>query len=99
MAEETALRADPRLAQLRRLLSQARVYAVPFPVAWSAATRAVLCQVRGLERDTLVRALCATEPAWRSAYEGQPFDRVDWALCELEGYATDGELDHLHPVA
>lgn len=51
MAEGTALCTDPRLARLRVLLSQARAMGVGFPVAWSAARRAVLAELRGLERD------------------------------------------------
>ena len=51
MAEGTALCTGPRLARLRVLLSQARAMGVGFPVAWSAARRAVLAELRGLERD------------------------------------------------
>jgi hypothetical protein len=99
MAEETAPPADPRLAMLRRLLSQARAMGVDFPVAWSAAGRAVLCQVHGVERDCYARALAATRSSWEAAYEGQPSGRVDGAISELHSYASDGELDHLSPVA
>jgi hypothetical protein len=95
VGEETVLGTNPRLAQLRLLLGQARAMGVDFPVAWPAARGAALRGLRGLERDCYARALAGTREAWRSAYEGQASGRVDWALCELQGYASDGELDTL----
>jgi hypothetical protein len=40
-------------------------------------------------------ALNATEETWRSSYLGAPSGRVDRAVAELEGFASDGELDGL----
>jgi hypothetical protein len=95
MAEETALPADPRLARLRVLLSQARACGVDFASAWPAARGAALRGLSRFDRETYSRALAGTEEAWRSAYEGTESSRVDWAVSELGAYASDGELASL----
>jgi hypothetical protein len=93
MAEETwALAADPQLAMLRRLLSQARAMGVPFDVAWSAARRAVLAGLTAHEHQDYRLALRATREAWQAAYEGQPSSRLDRLVVWLEAWVQDGEL-------
>ena len=49
------------------LLSQAGAMGVGFPVAWSAARRAVLAELRELERDCKTRVVCSEDLVlWRS---------------------------------
>jgi hypothetical protein len=97
--EETALCADSRLAQLRQHLAGARDHGAPFSEAWAAGQQLVLGGLAAHEGQDWRLALHATRGAREAAYQGQPSSRVDWAVAELEGYASDGELDHLRPVA
>ena len=99
MREETALRADPRLAQLRQHLAAARAQGQDFSEAWAAGQQLVLTGLRRHERHDWRLVLHGTREAWARAYEGQPSSRVDCAVAELEGYTTDCEDGHLHPLA
>ena len=99
MAEGTALRTDPRLAMLRKHLAGAPRAGEDFDVAWAGGRQLVLTGLTAHQRQDWGVALHATREAWARAYEGQPSTRLDWAATELEGFATDGELDRLHPVA
>jgi hypothetical protein len=56
----------------------------------------VLTGLTAHQRQDWGVALHATREAWARAYEDQPSSRVDWAVAELAGYASDGELGHRH---
>jgi hypothetical protein len=93
---------DPRLVALREQLAAARARGESFQVAWAAGLASIPRARIGRERmlrDGVIRALDATREHWERAYERAPAARVDRAVAELEGYATDGELAALRPVA
>jgi hypothetical protein len=99
VAEGTVLGTDPLLAKLRQHLTVARAQGQDFTEAWADGRRQLLGGLTRWEHGVYQAALASTREAWARAYERQPSDRVDWAVAELEGYASDGELDRLHPAA
>ena len=92
MREETALCADPRLAQLRQHLAVARAQGQDFSAAWGAGRQLALAGLGRHERASWRLALHATRDAWQAAYQRQPSSRLDNLVAWLEAWAQDGEL-------
>ena len=89
------------LVRLRERLTIARLAGRSFSEAWPAARTGLLDGLPAVDVKIYSRALRTTADAWRAAYNRVPSGPADRAVSELEGYATDGELDAMRrePVA